>query len=194
MAQAAELAQGPYVLGAVGYARMGVERGALDGQAIAAGLPPSSSVDKSGVGFKLGVGYQFNRNFAVEGGYDDLRSFHYRNPGTADTGIKYTARIWNVFGVGTLPLDDGLLVFGKIGIADNRLKADTVETAAYQNKESHVRAAFGVGGEYDLTDNFGLRVEYEYFGKAGSDANFAAHTGTGKGSLSLVSLDAIYRF
>lgn len=184
---------GPYIFGGVGRADFSIHQGALDGQSAATGTPLPSTIDRSSTGFKLGAGYAFDEHFAVEGGFDDLRHFSYTNAG-GGSGIRYDARVWNLFGVGSLPVTDEASVFAKLGVADSRLEADVNESTGYSMHKGFLRPAFGLGAQYDFTSAVGMRLEYENFGRVGNEADFQVGTGTGRGSLSLVSVSAVVHF
>jgi OOP family OmpA-OmpF porin len=92
------------------------------------------------------VGYQFNPNWGVELGYTSLGE---------NQGSKAEARTLAV--VGTLPLNDRWSVLGKLGQSWNH--ADTGDVT------SRTDLLVGAGIGYSLTQNLGLRLEYEEYGK-----------------------------
>lgn len=133
----------------------------------------SSSMDDSDTGYKLQLGYSFDKNWAVEGGYVDLGKFDYTarfTGGTARAQVKADA--WNIAVVGTVPLGNNFSLFGKLGAA--RIKADFNASASpggsTSDSESSTKGNWGVGGTYSFSDNIGLRAEWERF-NTDSDIN-----------------------
>ncbi|MDR0779826.1 MAG: outer membrane beta-barrel protein [Pseudomonadales bacterium] len=148
-----------YVLGAVGQTN-------LDGSALTD--DPSittTGIDSSDTAWKLQLGYKVNKNFAVEGGYNGLGSY----TGTVtvigvNVGMKAELDAWNAAAVGILPLDDAFSLFAKLGVA--RLSASVKASAAgYSAADSTnaTRANYGVGVNWDISQAFALRAEYEKF-------------------------------
>ncbi len=92
---------GFYVLGGLGQARMDINQGELDAASLAVGNGVPSSVSNTETGWKLGVGYQFNQYFGVEGTYVDFGKPSYSNPAPGPyVGVNLHPTSWNLFGVG----------------------------------------------------------------------------------------------
>jgi OOP family OmpA-OmpF porin len=63
------LAEDFYVLGSLGRSSVDIDQSAIDADLTDVGVTNlSSSLDKHDTGYKLQLGYRFNRYFAVEGG------------------------------------------------------------------------------------------------------------------------------
>lgn len=144
-----------------------------------------SSVDEWSTGFKAYAGYQFNKYFAIEGGFADL------NDTTASVAYMYTAVVpgtsyftaendaWMLAAKGTLPLTANLSVFAKLGAShwsSNQRVTSTyvppvppdqlIFVAGYPQQDvskDGVDAYYGVGVSYDLLDFLAVRVEWERF-------------------------------
>lgn len=145
--------------------------------------------DKTESGVKLFAGYNFNKTWAIEGGYAGLGTpkIAYTGTGalagaTGYANIKNTA--WFFSGKGTLPLGNYFGLFGKLGITGNKsdFTANTGSNAVnaqvgFPLSKSKVRVApvIGAGIEFKLNDAFRLRAEYEDFGKFNTDMD-AGHT------------------
>ena len=107
-----------------GGLNFGQSRAKIDDPRIISGLlgggflTTSISDDDRKTGYKLFGGYQFNNNFAVEGGYSDLGKFGF----TANTvplgslvgNIKIKGV--NLDLVGILPISEKLSAFGRVGV------------------------------------------------------------------------------
>lgn len=163
-----------YVAGSVGRSSMNIDQGGTDAELNSIMSPigrvTSSSVDKNGTALKLQLGYQFNPNWAVEGGYVDLGKASHKaktNLGDINTEIKTTA--WNIAAVGIAPLNDKFSVFGKIGAYRGKAEA-TVSVAGFSaiGDSSATRAVYGIGVMYDVSKAFGIRAEYEHFNDWGN--------------------------
>jgi OOP family OmpA-OmpF porin len=118
--------------------------------------------------------YQLHRNFALELGYHDLGDM-------TVGGQPTTATAWELVGLGILPLNDRLSFYGKAGAYRAELKGSGLN-------DKHSDLTFGLGGQYDLGGNLGVRVEWQRY------------TDVGAGSVGqpndadIISVGAIYRF
>lgn len=155
-----------YVFGAVGASNYtGNAKSEIDAALVGAGVTGlQSSLSNSSTGYKAMLGYQFNPNFAIEGGYVDVGSFKYSatttNVGAINADTKGAGL--NVSALGIAPINDKFSVFGKIGYTALTQKSSAsavgVSVSTSQDKNS---AGFGFGGIYKLTDKVGVRVEWE---------------------------------
>lgn len=145
-----------------------------------------SEWNKGSFAAKIAAGYQFNRNFALEGGYYYLGKTDAK---VSDNGnyIKYelTGHLIGVEGVGILPLNDVFSLFGKAGagvaITKAKLSSNISEINDSVNK-TRIVPILGAGMEWNLTPKLALRTEYEgVFGvskeeDSGFDTNFHLFT------------------
>jgi opacity protein-like surface antigen len=67
--------------------------------------------------WRMLAGYQFTRNFAVEGGYHDLGRVQFTR-GVAETTLK--ANAWELNGIAALPVGGIVSVYGKLGLFRRR--------------------------------------------------------------------------
>jgi len=186
---------GFYGLGSVGDSRPHVGQSAFDGRLGNAGATGiNSSWDDSDWGWKAQLGYQFNPNFALEGGYVNLGKVDYRAAYTQGgaTG-DYKVDGWNVAGLGIVPLDDRFSLFGKLGVINARTSADLNGSGLGgvgngNFGDTRWRPDYGIGGMYNLTRNTGLRLEYERFDGVGDAAT------TGDANVDLISLGVSHKF
>jgi OOP family OmpA-OmpF porin len=79
--------------------------------------------DKSDIGWKLGAGAMFNRNFGVEAGYVDLGKAKFTGSG-AFSGLSLSAKASGIFiaGIGAFPVNNQLSIFGKLGLINANVK------------------------------------------------------------------------
>jgi len=106
----------------------------------------ASRTDTNETSYKLYGGYQFTPNWGAELAYNDLG--RYRNANIES---------WTLAGTGTIPLGMQWSVFGKLGVAANRSR--------FAGTTNYRDVLVGVGVNYILSKNVGLRLEYEDFGK-----------------------------
>jgi len=92
-------------------------------------------------GLGVGLGYKFNRNFAVEGGVTNLKD----RPGMSDESA-------NIRAVGIVPVSDKVDVFGKVGMA---------RVGTTLGSSAHDDLTYGVGAGYKLDRNWMLRADYD---------------------------------
>lgn len=202
-AAAAEAYKPFYVGGGAGWSRLVLDRADFPigsettFAADPAQQPLTDSRDQSSVGWKVFAGWRFNPWLAVEAGYSDLgeSKIQYSNAfGTADATLKNQA--WTLalvpqvhFGQG----GQGFSLFGKLGAAFNRTETTLSATlggvqVGGNGRSNSTTFLWGVGGGYDFTPQFGLRMEYESYGNVGEQ------NGSGRAEVSLVSGSAIVRF
>src|SRR3954470_7932953 len=111
---------GPYLGAGIGRSHI------RSGGAFALGSPSvSESSDRRDNGVSLFAGYNFDKRWAVEGGYTDLGKFNYGYTGVGPLAgtngqASFEARSWWLAGKGTFPINDRFEVYGKLGAAFNR--------------------------------------------------------------------------
>ena len=117
---------------------------------------------------KLFGGYNFNKNFGIEGTWYDFGEGKDNGYTIEVDGIGFT-------GNGYLPLSDTFSLFGKIGLLmwDANIKPGT--------NDDGTDVLYGIGGQWSLNKQFALRVEYE-----------SADVSNGDGSL--ISVGFSYHF
>ena len=184
---------GWYVGANVGQSKAKIDDARITGALVGGGSTATSIADDNrDTGYKIFGGYQFNRNFAVEGGYFNLGQFGFAATtvpaGTLDGSIKLQGL--NLDLVGILPFTDRFSAFGRVGLnyaqardafsgtgAINVIRPDPSERA------SNVK--FGAGLQYDFTKSVGMRLEAERYRINDAVGN--------KGDIDLVSLGLVYR-
>jgi OOP family OmpA-OmpF porin len=194
-AQAQE--RGGYFGFGLGAARLKADTGAIDASIMRSGIGSSStSAEQHDSAWKIYLGYQFNRHFALEGGYADFGRFSLATTTTlpaTNTGGNVRANAWSLDAVGYAPLSERLSLFGKLGAQrweqTNRvamLNAGAVSPSSISARGSDV--TFGTGLRYDFARNVGLRFEWERFVNVGDAAT------TGRGNIDLIAIGLQYRF
>lgn len=180
-------------------ANIGQSNAKIDDEKITSGLLGAGFTttliadDERDLGYKLFGGYQFNRYFALEGGYVDLGQFGFTAtttpPGTLSGNIRLKGL--NLDAVGILPLTERFSAFGRIGVNYAEAKDNFSGTGFVNvmNPDESKRAAnykVGLGLQYDFTKTLGMRAEAERY-----RVNDAIGS---KGDIDLFSLGLVYRF
>ena len=178
----------------VGQSRAKIDDARITSTLLGAGFTATTIVDDDrDTGYKLFGGYQFNRNFAVEGGYFNLGKFGFTATtvpaGTLNGDIKLQGL--NLDAVGILPITDRFSAFGRAGLAyaqtrDSFTRTGAVTVANPNPRSNDTNYKLGVGLEYALTDALGLRAEAERYRINDAVGN--------KGDVDLFSVGLVFRF
>lgn len=136
-------------------------------------------------GWKLFGGYKINEMFAVEGAYYNLADDFQRLGGTTGNTVNGLPETYQVATEVTgyaaavkagIEMDGNLGLFGKAGLMNWR-KEITPHVGAPSDakymEHSGTDLLVGVGAEYKVTDNIGVRGEYE---RVGGDLNQDLYT------------------
>ena len=176
---------------------IGQSRAKIDDARIVTPTLNSISDHNIDTGYKLFGGYQFGKNFSVEGGYFDLGRFSYvassTPPATAGSksgSIKLNGL--NIDAVGMLPLTEKFSAFGRVGLNYAQAKDSFSSTGAApatttpSAEKTSTSYKLGVGVQYDLNKSWGVRAEAERYRIDDAIGN--------KGDVDLYSLGLVYRF
>jgi len=155
-------------------------------------INPSYSDDESDLGYKLFGGYQFNKYFALEGGYFNLGKFDCSlstGTGTAEGSIKVMGV--NLDAVALLPITEDFSAFARVGAIYAQSKDSFGSTGSItitdaSPKESDLKYKFGAGLQYAMTDKLGLRLEAERYRVNDAVGN--------NGDINLFSIGLTYKF
>lgn len=128
--------------------------------------------DTHDTGYKLFGGYRFNGNFGIEGSYVDFgkEKFNWTYSPVESGSGTVAAKAFAVAATGRLPLGNAIALLGKLGVASTQIKyRESWSQPGYSENISRNRTStvpvFGLGAEYALSNNLGLRAEYELYGK-----------------------------
>lgn len=153
--------------------------GAAIGQSMAdcGNLP---SCDDKDTAYRVFGGYQFNRNIAVEGGYTPL--------GEISSGsLKLETNAWDLVAVGIWPLNQAFSIYGKLGFYNAELEV----SGPISGKKTTTDLTYGVGGQFNLGRNVGLRLEWQRYG--GVEAPQVGGL-SGDSDIDVISLGALWKF
>lgn len=157
------------------------------------GTASSLLKNESSTSYKL-YGYRVNRNFALEGGYTDFGKLDARRDiaapvfGSISSDIRSSGL--HLDAVGIVPLQNGFSLFGKLGtiyttsnasISTGGAAAPPLTLTDLNLKRSEWNSRYSLGASYSLSNNLGLRFEYERINNAGD-------LRTGEGNFGMWSL------
>lgn len=180
-----------------GGASIGQSNATIDDAKITSGLlgrgysTTSITNDDRDTGYKIYGGYQFNKNFALEGGYFDLGKFGFTAitvpAGTLNGNIKL--RGLNLDAIGILPITEKFSAFGRVGL--NYAEATDSFTGIVPLIDSNpskrdTNYKFGLGLQYAFSESLAMRAEVERYRIDDAVGN--------KGDIDLVSVGLLYRF
>lgn len=185
---------GWYLGGNVGQARAKIDNDKITNNLLGAGFT-SVIIDEDDrdVGFKVFGGYQFNKNFAMEGGYFNLGQFAYSArtipTGTLNGSLKIEGL--NVDLVGILPITPKFSAFGRAGVnlaaVDGSFNGSGAVGVGNTNRsQSDLNYKFGLGVQYALNNALSIRVEAERYRINDPVGN--------TGDIDLGSVGLVYRF
>jgi OmpA-OmpF porin, OOP family len=170
--------------------RFGTESQVIGGLSPGAALS-SFSRDTRDTGFKVFGGYQFNRNFALEGGYFVLGKLGYSATttpaGTVDAQFKLNGA--NLDLLGKLPLSDNWTALARVGVAAGRSRVTYVTTgpvALADTSKRNTNPKLGLGLEVAVGTGMLVRGEVERYRM--NDA-LGAHV-----NVNLVSVGLVFPF
>lgn len=178
---------------------LGQSRATIDDKRIVAGLLSDGFTtttirdDNRDLGFKGFGGYQFSRNWALEGGYFDLGQFGFdattQPQGTVSGQIKVQGVNLDV--VGSLPITQRLSAFARGGATyieakDRFSGTGSANVLDPRRSKRGANYKFGLGLEYAVLPSLGLRLEAERYRVDDAVGN--------NGDIDLFSLGLVYRF
>ena len=148
----------------------------------------SLSEDNNDGAFRALLGYQLNRNLAIEAAWGDYGSVDGKANTTLPLGRVRTERETSAFTldvVGTLPLGERLDLTGKVGAAFWQIDTQTTTilpvssvASTRQSDQSGIAPHYGIGLQYRVSDSARLTVDIEQFhaGKNGDTGRSAVTT------------------
>lgn len=149
--------------------------------------------DDRDTGYKLYGGYQFNKYFALEGGYFDLGTFGFTATtvpaGTLTGDIRLKGV--NLDAVGMWPFTEKFSIFGRVGVNHAQAKDRFSGTGAVgvinpNPSKRDTNPKFGLGLQYAFTPALAMRGEVERYRIDDAVGN--------KGDIDLLSIGLVYRF
>ena len=156
------------------HAETGLYLGGSIGQAELSGGDLNGDSDKE-TAFSVFLGKQFNKHFALEGGYSDLGKYKLLDSAAARNEVEGYAI--DVSALGLLPLNSSVSLFARGGIA----YANIDRSYSYRNplngsynegksdNDSEMEFFYGAGIQINPAAKFSVRVEYKQYLDVGGD-------------------------
>ncbi|NHZ40763.1 OmpA family protein [Massilia aquatica] len=182
-----------YIGAGIGQSRANIDNERLTRSLTANGASLSSfKVDERELAYKLYVGKQLNRYFAVEAGFFDLGKFSFDATTSQNGRLVGEAgfRGVNMDLVGQLPLSERFSLLGRVGMnyakasthfSGNRLFAVTNPNPS----ERKLNAKAGLGLEFKFSEALALRAEVERYRVNDAVGN--------RGDVDLASMSLVYK-
>jgi OOP family OmpA-OmpF porin len=121
---------------------------------------------KKGTAWKFFSGWQFHRNFAAEIGFTDLGHASSNRPGSFDEVIK--VRMGELSLVASYPATERFALFGRAGAYYAKTTDDfTISGSVGRLSQTNSGFAYGLGIQYFVLGNVGLRGEFNKYLKVG---------------------------
>ncbi|MBC7683051.1 MAG: OmpA family protein [Ferruginibacter sp.] len=180
-------------------ASVGSTKATIDDARITSGLlangfnAVSIADDGHSAGYKIFGGYQFNRNFALEGGYFDLGKHGFAATTVPAGSLRGEMKLrgLNLDLVGTLPITERFSALARVGANYGRA-SDTFSGSGavgvndpYPSKRG-TNLKLGVGLQFAFTDSLAMRAELERYRVNDAVGN--------RGDVDMVSVGLVYRF
>lgn len=114
---------------------------------------------------KLYGGVNFTENYGVELGYGFFGTWKVADPAAGSRKeLRFSSRMMYVAGRAVMPVGDSLSLFGKAGLAVNRVRTQS-NTDLPSSRTSAVRPMLGFGADYKLIKNLSAVLEFDYYNK-----------------------------
>ena len=144
---------------------------------------------------RIAGGYNFSSMFAVETGYARFggSTIVTAAPGMANTNQTLSPSSVYCSAIGTYPINETFSLFGKLGLANSRIAYSYTDALGNSSSQvgSNTNLMYGIGGQYNVNSKWGIRAQYENFGKVlvGIGTNLGENIG-----LKMVSIGGVYNF
>ena len=150
----------------------------------------AGACDAKDMSWNVYAGYQFNRHFALEGGFTNFgQATSSGFSGGVPSKISTDTTAFELVAVGLLPFTDRFSLFGKAGFfrydSDGTISGGVVAGAS----DTGTEFTFGLGAEYGFARNLAARLEWQRYLGVGSGL-----LGLPKADISVLRLGARYKF
>jgi OOP family OmpA-OmpF porin len=161
------------------------DAGFYAGVTLGSGKPnvtPSALVISKSSNFIYGglAGYQYNKNLAVEAQFTGV------GKATDIAGNTVKADALSLTAVGLLPLNDSFELLGKLGVASTKT---TTSGLGANLGTSRTGLTYGLGAQYNVTPNLGLRLVWDRYAVATTNAGIKSNA-----NANVMTLGAVYQF
>lgn len=171
---------------AVAAPAFAADQGFYAGITLGSGTPnvaPSAAAVNKKSNFIYGgfAGYQFNRNLAAEAQFTGV------GKATDFAGNTIKGDAFSLSVVGMLPVSDNFELLGKLGVSS--AKTTSSGLTATNLGASRTGLTYGIGAQYNVSSNFGLRVGYDRYPVATMNAGVKTNA-----NANVATVGAVYKF
>lgn len=136
----------------------GASLGSASGATTAIGSKVAGGMSYSGF-----VGNKISPNVSAEGGYTALLN----SAQDSSSQDKYSISGIEFSGLYSIPVQDSVSIFGRVGYAWMTVKIDSALVSSFGNlstAQSATGTIYGFGGQYKLNEETSIRAEYTAYG------------------------------
>jgi OOP family OmpA-OmpF porin len=160
-----------YIGGGIGQSRANIDEDRIIRSLIDTGASSVTfSSDQRDTAYKLFVGKQLNKNFALEAGYFDLGKYNFQAattpPGSLNGEVGF--RGLNLDMLAQLPLSERFSIYARLGMnyarTDSHFTGDRLFAVSNPNSsDNKLNPKVGLGMEYKFTEALAIRGEAERY-------------------------------
>jgi len=112
-------------------------------------------------GWRLYGSYMINKNFGIEAGMSKLGS---PNDKSLPSNMHVDTESYDVYAVVAYPMGDDASLIAKAGYVASNTETEVNDTN--ETNQTNTDLALSFGGQYDMTEQFSIRAEAEWFDSA----------------------------
>lgn len=120
-----------------------------------------STIAGDSTGWRLYGSYMLNKNFGIEAGMSKLGS---PNDKSLPSNTHVDTESYDVYAVAVYPMGDDASLIAKAGYVASNTETEVNDTNEAHQKNTDLALSFG--GQYDMTEQFAIRAELEWFESA----------------------------
>jgi OOP family OmpA-OmpF porin len=164
----------------------------------------TSDIDDTSVAFGFQLGYRWLPYFATEIGYVNFGEARYSadinlTDAVGSFSAPFSARITSsgvtVAALGILPLGQHFEIQGRVGLlfANTRVRekvesTEELEGGRIEHRSSTQEVFAGIGGTWNINDDYSLRLEYQKYMDVGDDAEIPV-----EGDIDVINFSVLFR-
>ena len=130
-------------------------------------------------GYRVFGSYMFNKNLGIEAGFS---AYGEPDDKSIPADMEVETDSVDVFVVGKHYVSENVSFFGKVGLAQSRTETEIGDDDDTETNHRSTDLALGLGGQYDISERFGIRTEIEWL------------DGKDVGTEQMISLSGVIRF
>jgi OmpA-OmpF porin, OOP family len=189
------LAEGFYFGASLGQSSVDIgSKGEFDASL---GVPVDSELDDTGDAWGVQIGYRWGKYIGMEVGYVNFGKADYVAQiigTTEEVSQRFVSTGPTLAALGFFPIGERFDVYGRAGIlyADTRVRVRdedlaTGEFISFEAKGSGTELHAGIGGAWNITESFSVRVEYTKYFDVGDEDQ------TGEQDVDVVQFGILFR-